>query len=348
VDDSNVTHNLKEIARLACHIRAMLKLQVARIFPFTACAVVCSALGCASAQYRRTGGMTWLRERSLIFAILAIALPILGTGCTSAPVGELTVFRESVTTANGAATPLLDELSAAEKRIKRNATATLERNLKTAPTFRPADYQYYADIGDGPATAVFRRGHNVLDRLSEVLLMLATGASATADVAALQGLASAAGGLLNVVGVGIAAGPAFEVLKPALEELSKESSRRQARLVINQVESQHFVQNLVDALISATPAMFAVLTSEAERRASRGGASFDAEAAFADRVAKVRILLSNYIVLLRQTATAWNEAVKAVDSGASASVVTLTERVTELRAAALTTRKAFADLNAGQ
>jgi hypothetical protein len=263
-------------------------------------------------------------------------------------VGELKVFRESVTTANGAATPLLDELSATEKRTKRNATATLERNLKASPTFLPKDSQYFSDIGDGPATAVFRRGHNVLDRLSEVLLMLATGANANADVAALQGLASAAGGLLNVVGIGIAVGPAFEVLKPALEELSKESSRLQARLVIDQVESQHLVKNLVDALISATPAMFAVLTSEAERRASRGGASFDAEAAFADRVAKVRTLLSNYVVLLRQTDTAWNEAVKALDSRASANVGTLTERVTELRAAALATRKAFADLNAGQ
>ena len=292
--------------------------------------------------------MNWLRARSVAVAILAIIFPVLGSGCTFAPVGELKVFRESVTTVNTAATPLLDELSATEKRKKRNATATLEKNLTVSPTFVPTDSQYFSDIGDGPATAVFRRGHNVLDRLSEVLLALATGANTTSDVAALQGLVSAAGGLLDTVGIGIAVGPAFEVLKPALEELSKEASRLQARQVIDQVESQHLVKNLTDALISATPAMFAVLTSEAERRASRGDASSDTEAAFADRVAKVRTLLSNYVVLLRQTDAAWNEAVKAVNSRSSANVGTLTERVTELRAAALATRKAFADLNAGQ
>jgi hypothetical protein len=285
------------------------------------------------------------RKAGLLFAIVA---SVVGAGCTNAPTAELKVFRESVLASNAAATPMLDELSATEKRVRRNDVKVRERATSTVEVYNPALAMYFSDIGDGPATAVFRRGHHVLDRLSEVLLILATGTGATSDVASLEGLASAAAGLLNVIGVGIAAGSAFEALRPGLVELSKDLGRQEARRVIAQVQDRQLVKNLVHALISATPQMFVVLTIEANNRVNSAGATPEATVILLDRSAKVRALLSNYVVLLQQTNLAWDEAFSAAFTRSSGNVALLTERVGELRAAVLATRRTFAEMNAAR
>jgi hypothetical protein len=282
-------------------------------------------------------------------ALLVLGLGIASAGCSYAPADELKLFRESVVAANSAATPVLDELSATEKRQEQTIVTNQERRSRTILPFDPRQARYFSDISDGPAASVFRRGHQMLDRLSDVLLALATGSSSAGEVAAVGDLVTEAAGLLNVIGVGIAAGPAFETLKPALTELSRDLSRTEARRVIAQVEASHLVKNLVDALISATPKMFVTLTGEAERRANSAGAPPDAMSQLLNRSAKVRVVLSNYVVLLRQTNDAWNEAVQAAQAkSSSANFGALTERVAEVKAAALATRRAFADLNASR
>lgn len=287
-----------------------------------------------------------LLARALAGCVL-LAASLLGGGCSYAPVNELKIFRGSVVAANTAATPVIDELSATEKRQERMVIANEERRGGTIVPFDPTRARYFSDIGDAPAAAAFRRGHQVLDRLSDVLLVLATGKGAAEEVDVLNSLASEAGALLNVIGIGVAVGPAFETLKPALIELSKDLNRREARRVIGEVERAHLVKSLVKALVSATPKMFVTLTAEAERRANRTGASAEAAAQLLERSAKVRLVLANYAVLLRQTNHAWDEAVRAVEAKSSTvNFTALTERVADVKAAALATREAFADLNA--
>jgi hypothetical protein len=94
--------------------------------------------------------------------------------------------------------------------------------------------------------------------------------------------------------------------------------------------------------------MFPLLIRDADRRANSTSATDDAAAAYVERVAKVRVLLANYVVLLRQVNTAWNEAVRALESKSTANITVLTERVSELRAAALETRRAYVEMNAGR
>lgn len=282
-------------------------------------------------------------------ALLLLCLGLASAGCSYAPVNELKLFRESVVATNVAATPVLDEVSATEKRQQRTIIANQERRSRTILPFDPAQARYFSDISDGPAASVFRRGHQVLDRLSDVLLALATGKGSADEAEAIGGLATEAGALLNVIGVGIAVGPAFETLKPALTELSKDLGRAEASRVIAQVEAAHLVKNLVSALVSATPKMFVTLTGEAERRANSAGAPAEAMTQLLDRSTKVRVVLSNYVVLLRQTNDAWDEAVRAAEAKSStANFGALTERIAEVKAAALATRQAFANLNASR
>lgn len=288
--------------------------------------------------------------------LLAIALSLLGGGCANVPTAELKVFREGVVAANTAATPILDELSASERKIKQAMVA----RQKGAATFVWQDAAYFADIGDAPATAIFRRSHNVLDRFSDVLYGVATGANAKADIDGVESLAVESAGLLSELsslvpvlgGAEVAVKGAFDVARPGLTLIAREISRREAKRVIEIALENQIVGKLTAALIAATPLMFNVLVRDAERATQDIDASDDlirnSRTAYAGRAAKLRIVLSNYVVLLQRVDAAWNEAAKAAVTGSTVSVAVLTERVTELRVAVVATRRAYADLHVGR
>lgn len=252
------------------------------------------------------------------------------------------MFRESVLTANAAAQPILDEVSLTERRIKQSDVAA----IAGPPAFNPSDAAYFADLGDAPAAAILRRGHGVLDGLSQVLFNLATGASAADDVATISSLATEVSGLLGAIGgVNLPVAGAMEVLKAGLEQLSKELQRQEARRIILLVEEQRLVAKLTDALTQVTPAAFNVLIRDADRLAnSPRTASDTTRQALAARVVKTRTLLSNYVILLTRVKDAWHQAAQATLTGSALSTTGLTERIAELRSAALATRQAYAAL----
>jgi hypothetical protein len=288
--------------------------------------------------------------------LVAVALSLLGGGCTNVPTAELKVFREGVVAANTAATPILDELSASERKLKQAVVA----RQKGAATLVWQDAAYFADVGDAPATTIFRRGHNVLDRFSDVLYGVATGANAKGDIDGVESLAVESAGLLSELsalvpalgGAEVAAKAAFEVARPGLTVIATELSRREAKRVIQVAVENQIVSKLTTALITATPLMFNVLIRDAERATQDIDASDDviriSRTTYAGRAAKLRIVLSNYVILLQRVDAAWNEAAKAAISGSTVSVAVLTERVTELRVAVVATRRAYADLHAGR
>jgi len=127
-----------------------------------------------------------------LLLVWAIVLPLLGGGCANVPTAELKVFRESVVAANTAATPILDDLSVAERKTKQ----AIVGRQRGAAAFVWQDAAYFVDIGDPPATAIFRRSHNVLDRLSDVLYGIATGANVKGDIDGVESLAVESAGLL--------------------------------------------------------------------------------------------------------------------------------------------------------
>jgi hypothetical protein len=288
--------------------------------------------------------------------LIAIAVSLLGGGCATVPTAELKVFREGVVAANTAATPILDELSASERKIKQALVA----RQKGAATFVWQDAAYFVDIGDAPATTIFRRGHNVLDRFSDVLYGVATGASTKGDIDGVESLVVESAGLLSDLsalvpvlgGAEVAAKGAFEVAKPGLTLIATELGHREARRVIEIAVQHRIVSQLTTALITATPLMFNVLIRDAERATQDIDASDDvvrnSKTALAGRVARLRAVLSTYVILLQRVDAAWNEAAKAVVSGSAISVTVLAERVTELHVAVVATRRAYADLHVGR
>src|SRR5205823_714924 len=74
--------------------------------------------------------------------VCAIVVALLAGGCTPAPTAELKVFRESIVAANTAATPILDDVSVAERKTKQ----AIVGRQKGAATFVWQDSAYFADI----------------------------------------------------------------------------------------------------------------------------------------------------------------------------------------------------------
>ena len=296
--------------------------------------------------------MTAIRSRTFGLSLLAAAACALAGGCSTVPTAEIKVFRESVVSANTAATPVLDELSATERKLKRRTAAR-----QPEPVFVPGDAGYYADIGDAPATANLRAGHKVLDRYSDVLLSLATGANVQGDVAEVENLAAETTSLLNalapVIPPAAAAGTFIEgasvVGKPGLKLVFDELSRKEARRFIEVSVQKNVVKVLTDAMIASTPEMFDVLIRDAERATTNMRVSREAQTeagkAYIDRRERVRLVLSNYVVMLQRVNGAWNEAARAASTNQSMSVTVLSDRIVELRTAVVETRKAYADLN---
>jgi hypothetical protein len=286
-------------------------------------------------------------SRILALSLLAVAACLTGAGCTNVPTGEIKVFREGVVAANTAATPVLDELSATERKLKRRTAARQEES-----TFVAADAGYYSDIGDPPAVANLRAGHKVLDRDSDVLLGLATGANVQGDVAEIESLATETAGLLSTIApqAGVAVEGAAVVGKPGLTLVFDELSRREAKRFIEVSVQKNVVKILTDAMIASTPQMFTVFLRDAERatRNTRVSSESQTEAgkAYVERRERVRLVLSNYVVMLQRVNLAWNEAAKAAVTNSSISVVVLSDRIGELRTAVVETRKAYADLHA--
>ena len=298
--------------------------------------------------------MIGLRARNLLFLTLVASFSALASACSFVPTAEIKVFKESVNTANAAATPILDELSSTLRSEKRRTTIGREQvdyRRGASVQFRPGDADLFSDIGDPSQVAIFRRAHNILDRLADVLLSLALGIGAEADAGAVEGLASAFLDLAAAIpGANLEAAAAqggLAALQPALIQLSKELSRREARRVIEEIQSKKIVDKLVTSLIEATPAMFSNLVLSAKLRAVTAP-SKETASAYEVRVTRMRLVMSNYVVLLQRSNDAWAEAAKAARSQSSGDVVVLTERVAELKAAAMATRKAYADMNAAQ
>jgi hypothetical protein len=296
--------------------------------------------------------MKTIRSRTFGLSLLAAAACAIG-GCSAVPTAEIKVFRESVVAANTAARPVLDELSATERKLKRRSAARQKE-----PVFVPADAGYFSDIGDAPASANMRAGHKVLDRYSDVLLGLATGASVQNDVAEIENLAAETTSLLNafapIIPPAAAAGTFVEgaavVGKPGLKLVFDELSRREARRFIEVSVQKNVVKILTDAMIDSTPEMFEALIRDAERATTNTRVSREAQAeagkVYVDRRERVRLVLSNYVVMLQRVNACWNEAARAASTNSSMSVVVLSDRIAELRAAVVETRKAYADLHA--
>jgi hypothetical protein len=188
-----------------------------------------------------------------------------------------------VTSVGSNVDPLLDRLSAAERRHKLASIAA------HPTTFSVKDAAYYSNIGDAPDAGQFRAGFAVVVGYTKLLVSLVDGSSAAAWQSQAQSILSSLASLSGSAGLSAAVGPLNQIFGQLATAYSNASARR---LVLSGKQS---MIELIDALSNSGDAIFYILVEDDQPFASTKSA--------AERKTDIdatRLQVANYIVLLQQ------------------------------------------------
>ncbi len=280
--------------------------------------------------------MVWMRS-------VIVALTLLGaaglSGC-SRGIAEFQLYSQAFDAQYTQGEAILDRIAKAERtvvlrRIKAQVAAA------SVPAFVPEHAPYHVDGIEPPITGSIRASLKSLKAYNAALIALMNGEAADAfanRIGVLGGnvLSAATATTSALGGAGLFAGA------PAL--LSKSSSALQAALpIVKQltgiiaretfrrelVRTYPHMRELLIALREGTPAMFEILK---RAQAQRGNVEQPYLGTGLDALAKDRVLLAAWVVLMDKTLLAMETAVIAILTDASAvDLVSLSEASVELR-----------------
>jgi hypothetical protein len=298
-------------------------------------------------------------------------LLLLCAGCaTMAPVEETRLFSKAFTAVDGASQPLLDDHAVAERRRGQHNAETKAKNdkyegdckgIRWAEVRAPAgfiegfcldDAQYFAEIGDPPATRAFRQGIRLLGDYAEVLLTLAEGRNLDETTAQVQTLGERISALVSLVPSAGAAGSALTGVLGALTPIIKDAAQAKnveelKRLILS---GAPYVKQLIERLQSAAPEVFKTLISQSARDATGPEALDNAAVAkeHLNRIAAYRTAVSNYVILLDELERAFEQLVAAFQQPRSAvSLASIAQRTAQLTAHAEAWRRVYSILRTG-
>jgi hypothetical protein len=214
------------------------------------------------------------------------------------------------------------------------------------------DAAYFANVGDPPATSQFRQGLAVLGRYSDVLLTLAEGRNIDQAKADLHALGASIAGAISIIPqaapVAAGIGPLLTALNPLIEEAAKaQNFAEMRRLVVN--ADPYFVR-LIATLKAGAPAMFDTLIEEpASWVPVRTKNNPELAKAVVQQIEGYRTVVSNFVVLLDELASAHADIVEAIKQAENAPLTLglAADRAQRLNAQANALRDAFVILRRG-
>ncbi|MFT4793142.1 MAG: hypothetical protein ACJAVR_002600 [Paracoccaceae bacterium] len=249
------------------------------------------------------------------FRSFAAYLLFLTSACTnSAGIAEFTAYRDGFHETRASASALFDLVEVAERRSieKFSGIQTRLREKQRAdgeemPNFVVADARYYSTVSPPPMTTAYRRSVDLVTEYNTVMTGLATGQRGTELSADAASLARRASGLAATIGgSGILTEPAVEALA-VLAGIALEYRSRQ--VFLNELQkTTPVIQTMLRSMIDNSPKMFDHLSqppgqmSEPEVEARRE---------------QVRVLISDFVVLMQHNSEALDVAGKAAATGGS-------------------------------
>lgn len=312
------------------------------------------------ACHRISFGRLWQRRVWLLLALIC-------TGCTTvAPIDETRLFARAFNAVDGASQPLLDDLSVAERwQGKNNAETKAKRNtykgdcagiLWAEPGFIEGfcltDAPYFAEIGDPPATRVFRQGVRLLGEYAEVLLTLAEGRNLKDASAQVQTLGENIAALVNLVpgagAIGVALSGALGALTPVIRDAAQAKNVEELKRLV--LDGAPHVRKLIEGLRKGAPEFFNTLVYQSVKDATSPAALDNATVAKGHlvRISAYRIAVSNYVVLLNELEGAFDQLVKAFQQPRNTvSLASIAQRSAQLTAHAEAWRRIYSLLRIG-
>jgi hypothetical protein len=307
---------------------------------------------------------------ALAWSYFNLVLVLCG-GCAVAPRQETRLFATAFTNFNGASQPLFDDLAVAERRQGQdNAEVRAKKNsyqgecagiiwASVTPKtgfiegFCLDDASFFSEIGDPPATRVFREAVHLIGAYVEVLVTLAEGRNVDEASAQVQSLGSNIAALASFAsgpgaGAGAAVTGALKALDPIIRDAAQQKNvEEMQRLVIT---GAPYLKALIDNLRKAAPKMFNTLSFQSVKSATSAEALNTSAVAkpHLDRIVAYREAVANYVTLLDDLENAFDDLIVAVQKPRNAvSLAIVAERSARLSANADSWRRTYSALRVG-
>lgn len=261
------------------------------------------------------------------------------SGCLSyVPAQESRAFADAARAVEDAGALVFDQLGIAERR-NRNAVFAADPNNKYSFSLEDAPFQ--ASIGEPPRTTALRASLELITQYASLIVVLGEGGSAdeakgqiyamvqsTSDILSVTSLF----GLDDLTGLSPVTAELDALLRVALRANSIAEARRVA------LEGGPVMRELIAALIAATPAIYNAIVTDMRRDPNT-------IAQHGRTAQEYRVVLSNYVVLLRELESTFASLELAYrDQSSRTTLAMLVRQTATLEANVRAARIAFAAL----
>ena len=288
-----------------------------------------------------------MRIRILLFA----AICALTVGCAlQAGLPEFKVYNTAFEESRSASTTIIDMLAVAERKQQQAFLKAQHPNGRDKK-FWPDQAAYYSELADPPLADVYRRGIDVVAQYNKIMLVYATGQGFDTLQAEVSSLGTESLALVNAAQIlGDVAGKASPYVALA-QEIAKLALSIRSRAVFREhlIDTAPAVRKLLGSMRDGTRYVFPRLTytTTTELNLLRVGGSGN-RAELLKKLDQMRVLLSDWVVLLDRDIAALDAVVLAVEHPSATAVLTgTTETIIELRNATIQIRAHIAEINSG-
>ncbi len=262
------------------------------------------------------------------------------SGCMSrSGVAEFVAYKTVFDESTAVSTALIDQLSASERRI--GQYERLRGSKGAGKAFSVSDAAYYSNAADPPLAAHYRKALDVIGRYNVIMLGYASGQGFDQIEAEIFALSAEAAKTVDLISGSTRIASQFAPYLGMLREFADLGLAARSRQVFREkaVAYHDDIVSLIETMRDGAPEMFEVLTFWIEKDIVDGTVAGRGIGELQDKHLQVRVLVSDWVVLMNRNIEALNAVVFAIEnpslgsdlSGATASLMELQTTVKAVR-----------------
>lgn len=271
------------------------------------------------------------------------------TGCvTSSGVAEFTTYKSVFDDSAAVTTAIIDQLAVSERAVEQRAR--LHPNSVGIDTeFRPGDASVFSDLADPPLAAQYRSALALVNQYNKIMLGYATGQGFAQLEAEIFGLAREAGATAEVISGSTSLVQGLTPYLGVLKEISGFALSGRSRAVFRERALLYHddIIGILKTMRDGSAEIFPNLTFNIKRDILTAVGDGRDPQPLREKHRKVRVLLSDWVVMMDKNISALNAVKMAVENPSPGSRLSgATREIIELRSVVDGVRKHLAELNA--
>jgi len=245
-------------------------------------------------------------------------------------------------------TSIIDQLAASERVIGRYAR--LQGNTSAGKRFVVADAAYFSEQADPPLAAHYRKALDVIGRYNTIMLGYATGQGFDQLDAEIQALATESAKTADLIAGTTKIAGRFTPYLGLLQEFARLGLSARSREVFRDKALQYHddIVSLIETMRDGAPEVFDILADPIERDILNATISNASTRELQAKHYKMRILVSDWVVLMNRNIEALNAVTFAIENPSlGANLSGTTASLMELQTTVSAVRRRLADINGG-